>query len=144
MKKPTFQEQYQKIVDAYYKEELEPWNGCACFVGNLLNKKDTWCNARYVEIGEMQTNSPILEEVLTFVNKESNGLYSYQEVINLEQNFLNIAYNRKNSLWFVKGNQTEDSLFAAMESTLQMLRKIHESKGEVVKDYNFTKRELTY
>lgn len=37
METPTFKEQYNKIVNAYLKGELNPWDGCACFVGNLLN-----------------------------------------------------------------------------------------------------------
>jgi len=36
----------------------------------------------------------------------------------------------------------ENDLYEAMERTLLLLKEIHESKGEIVEDYNFQKREF--
>lgn len=140
MKTPTFQEQYNKIVDAYYKNELKPYIGCACFVGNLLNNKDKWGMARDFVNEDTDTDLIIFRETtnpyrfigIQCIKEESNDLYSIEDICQLEQNFL-----RKYS-----DSDPENSLFNAMETTLELLKQIHESKGEIIKKYNFIKREL--
>lgn len=144
----TFQEQYNKITKAYYKNELNPMDGCACFIGTLLNNDNSWeavrlCDTRLGYFYEsfkitMMYNEKLetwvtKEEAIIFITKTSENLYSVKNIIDMENNFLGI---------WDKGNKTEDSLFKAMESTLEMLKEIHISKGEVIQDYNFTKREL--
>jgi hypothetical protein len=49
--------------------------------------------------------------------------YLPQQIVDLEQNFLRT---------YVMGGKTEDSLFEAMTSTLEMLRRIHIEAGEDV------------
>lgn len=74
--------------------------------------------------------------LLTYANRALQIIesmnYTLDDIIELEFNFLST---------YIKGGKTEDSLFAAMESTLLMLREIHESKGEIIKDYQFEKRD---
>lgn len=138
--KPTFEEQYQKIVSAYYKNELKPLVSCACFIGNLLNKKRDWTSIR-IAGDEGFKIRPIKDDLynysLVFIYEISGGLYTPEDIVRMENNFVTKCYPSNE-----EDNLTEESLFHAMESTLEMLRKIHESTGEVVKDYNFTKREL--
>jgi hypothetical protein len=141
MKTPKFEEQYQKIVSAYYKNELRPMNSCACFIGNMFNNNRLWSNIRTVCIGVdgfiVNDEGLLYSESKSFIEIESNHLYTPQEIVDLENNFLKTSYpDRKSS------DYTEESLFEAMQSTLEMLRKIHESKGEIIKDYSFIKREL--
>lgn len=146
MKTPTFQEQYNKIVNAYYKNTLQPHNSCACFIGNLLNNNDTWHKGRtlldntsflspYVKIGEWSGEGydNYVQEAKECLMLECNNLYSMKDIMKMEQHFLRIVNSRQGC---------EETLFRAMESTLLILRELHESKAEVIQDYNFTKREL--
>lgn len=141
MKTPTFEEQYQKIVSAYYKNKLKPMYSCACFIGNLFNGLPDWTSIRTV----FDNNNKFVSNEYgfgyikskNFINIMSNGLYNPKDIIDMENNFLKTYYPDQRSDIY-----TEESLFEAMQSTLEMLRKIHESKGEIIKDYSFIKREL--
>ena len=142
MKKPTFREQYDKIVDAYLRDELEPKNSCACFIGNLLNNssKWVWCrdwNVKYDPI--ITTDSKSYLVGLRVITLESKGLYTPEEIVEMEALFLKSCGGMN---WLRDNNVTEENLFKAMEVTLQLLREIHEFKGEVVEDYTFKQRKL--
>lgn len=158
MKRPTFREQFEKIVGAYLHDELNPWSGCGCFIGNLLNRETAWqgirkntglgreagfslCNpSDYKSIGKQY-----FEIAIACVAKEGCGLYTPQQIIDMENNFLYAHGQLKdNTKWMNKFERVENEkrTFAAMESTLLMLKKIHEDSGEMVEDYSFTKREL--
>jgi len=67
------------------------------------------------------------------IDLESDGTYTVKEIIALENCFMNKEPYHGD--W-------EEITFKAFEATLLLLRQIHESKGEVIKDYAFTKREL--
>jgi len=126
MKNPMFLEQYSKIVGAYLRDELNPMSVCACFVGNLLNNNCAW-----------NTGNPI-----GCIEKEANGLYTHEEIKQLERTF---TYEPDGSAeWFDLSGKIlkEEGLYKAMERTLLLLKKIHESKGEVVESYLFEKRQL--
>lgn len=135
--KITYAEQYSKIVGAYLRNELDPYNQCACFIGNLLGD-DKWSSARRCPAANWRVPNVVVlvdesrsaEYGKNFISKASMGLYNAYDIAVLEQNFLQI-YNTEFS---------ENSLFLAMESTLLMLKEIHEKLGEVIKPYTFTKR----
>ncbi len=142
--KPTFTEQYNKIVNAYMKNELDPWNCSACFIGNLLNNNGDWAQGRLVGVGVMRqsmhpTMCQSLVESRNCVLVESNGAYTLEQVVEMETNFLDIASDRA---IYYKRQWDEGLLFKAMESTLNMLKKIHEAHGEVVDQYDFKQREV--
>lgn len=136
----TFREQFDKLVKAYMSDEVKPLNPCACFVGNLLNHSSAWANLRYVAndgfnfIFVRKSCSAITKyHTERSIRINSDGTYTVKEIYKLEKLFMNTWHD---------GGRTEDSLFEAFEKTLLLLREIHESKGEVVEDYSFTKREL--
>lgn len=151
--KPTFQEQYNKIVSAYMKNELKPFDNCACFIGNLLNGKRYWSGCRVISkrfdepfkheivLAPIRTifqhfTQETIDTALNIIREESGGMYEPIEILSLEECFLKmVGYD-------VDGVIDEEKLFLAMESTLLMLKSIHEYKGEMVNDYQFTKREL--
>ncbi len=139
MKTPTFKEQYQKIVSAYYKNKLTPFDNCACFIGNMLNQNVDWQYIRdYGPKGKSIISRSIrcLNIGASAIKFESGNLYTTEEILILENNFMKVLDS------FSWSPPPEDNLFNAMESTLLLLRQIHESKGEIIEDYNFTKREL--
>lgn len=130
---PSSQSQYNKIVNAYMKDELDPMISCACFIGNLLNGSSEW-NAP----GKCKSLKSTLDEVY--------GFYKGKEIYEMESNFLSICseHLKPNEVIPYKDNVTEEGLYKAMESTLLMLKAIHEAKGEIVENYSFKKRELCY
>lgn len=147
-KRPTYAEQYEKIVQAYLKEQLQPFIECACFIGNLLNGKREWSRARRPDTPHVHREfeefvSPDLVLIpsvgpnvsigLHCIKEEGGGMYEVKDIIAMEQNFLRI-YN--------KGDKSEDALFEAMCSTLEMLRQVHIDKGEIVESIPLKKREL--
>lgn len=157
MNTPTYKEQWQKITSAYLNNELEPYDGCACFIGNMLNKKNSWedlrggmpCMGRgYVE--------PIYGEDykrgLKFINSEAHGVYTPGNIVKLENNFLGIIYEKcggdtiSDDLGFdkvIKAHPNyEQALYEAMVSTLELLRQIHISKGEDVDALPLKRREV--
>ncbi len=140
MKTPTFREQYDKIVGAYLRNELEPLDSCACFVGNLLNRNDNWGTVSGGKFGR-----PRHEWGLKAIEVESNGLYSSEDISELEYNFL--FPEDRDWVQAARNSTTEEyekKLFEQMESTLELLKQIHESKGEVIDNYTFAKRELVH
>ena len=133
MKIPTFRESYDKIVNAYLRDELKYKNSCACFVGNLLNNSYQWGTCKYK--GAL-AEGPFTKEELDTVRRESNGFYNEDDIKSLECNFMTLMSGADYSKDF------EHKLYNAMESTLLLLKEIHIAKGEVVEDYIFTKRKL--
>ncbi len=140
----SFEKQYQKIVNAYYKNELNPLDGCACFVGNLLNNTGGWELCRNYITGKVFKDKESIFYGQQEIQKEANGFYTSQNIVDLENKFLEICFHGRERSTDILTNRkiTEDTLYNAMESTLEILKEIHISKGEVIKDYNFTKREL--
>lgn len=134
MNTPTYKEQFDKITRAYIANELNPLDGCACFIGNLLNGNSRWTFGRKFDWGNDGLATVCNEKfLLSIVKKEANGLYTAQEIVDLEENFLD-----KYACLLSR----EDALFHAMESTLEMLKQIHISKGEIVDPIPFAKRQL--
>jgi hypothetical protein len=144
---PTFQQQFDKITKAYFKNELQPFKACACFIGNMLNGNQDWRHGRiFFDNGKSLPYNVII--VADTLEKESNLLYSMVDIVKLENNFLKkLKYSANEHQILDNGNviapsYTEENLYKAMESTLVMLREMHEQKGEIVQDYSFVKREL--
>jgi hypothetical protein len=141
MKTPTFREQYDKIVGAYLRDELQPLESCACFVGNLLNNTPGW--GTFSWFPHLPVFPPLIR-IKDNIRSQSNGLYSLEDIQTLEKCFLGRRFDDDEPLHAPSEfNQPyEDRLYRAMERTLLLLRQIHESKGEVIEDYCFKKREL--
>lgn len=137
MNKPTFKEQSEKIIQAYLKCEIYPGDACACFVGNLLNNKVEWIDGRHsFEYGKVEPHEYMRATAIKCINLESNSLYTLQDILKLEENFM-IRVSMKYA------GSYEDRLFNSMISTLEMLKQIHISKGEVIEDeITLQKREL--
>jgi len=141
-----FRTQYDKIVGAYLRNELDPTVCTACFVGNLLNNSYLWSYGRDITTGRLEEGGfepPFVS--YRSIENESEGTYTAPEVWNLEQIFLKEIGHLRDGRYIPYKEfipNYEERLFKAMEVTLEALRKLHESKGEVVEDYVFNKREL--
>jgi len=146
----SFKKQYDKIVGAYLRNELNPMLNCACFIGNLLNNSDRWAYLRSNNcsfLGDPYHYDPLFKDLTSVFREEGKTLiqesgYSQNDIFKLEKTFLNTCYPGVQPTFYAACKVREDNLFKAMEVTLLELRKIHEEAGEVIEDYNFEKRVL--
>lgn len=121
MDKLTYRQAYDKIIEAYFKDEIEPFDSEFCFCGTLAPDFD-W--------------------------KYNKGGYPYtnDEYVNMESTLLKVIC--KTTIGFMKARQFdsnyENALFAGMSAALDVLKEIHRSRGEDVDGEftPFTKREL--
>jgi hypothetical protein len=160
-KQPTYGQQWQKVTSAYLNDELNPYIQCACFIGNILNETSDWgrCRTMKDDAGTAIVRNYKDKISFTFyvvgeqsIKKESAGLYTPLDIVKLENNFLKILWQSTENRThrpdeyvknLVKAHPNyENALFEAMTSTLEMLRKIHISKGENVDAIPLKKREL--
>ncbi len=113
---PKFVDQFHKITLAYFEDSLRPFSPCNCFIGHLLNNSSDWNKLRTVD-HETKKYCPIAPGLLdpTF------GFYSMEEICRIENNFLATYMDRA-------GNVSDESLFNAVNTTLDLLKEIHESR----------------
>lgn len=133
----TFREQFDKLCKAYLNR-VNPNDPCACFVGNLLNGSTMWSKARRIDkdgdnFKKLWVSKKRLYDVARSIRLNSEGTYTPDDIYKLERLFMRT---------WAEGYMTEESLFEAFEKTILLLKEIHESKGEIVEDYSFQKREL--
>lgn len=148
---PTYKEQFDKLTRAYINNEVEPWECKACFVGNLLNNKSDWRFCRSAidlssTIPMMRKDCPYLS--VDTIRKEGRKLYSLYDIASLEAFFLHHLTENGGTRMLKWTGATlteteENALFTAFEKTLEMLKEMHISKGEVIEETPvFTKREV--
>lgn len=159
MKKPTYKEQFDKLTEAYIAGEVNPLDSCACFIGNLLNGKNEWGAGRaFTDEYECVIKQPQL--IADCVAKEAGGLYTPYEIIDMEMLFLQtisdwspgaarrMFYSARKIVVDDESLVTEEdesALFHAFCVTLDRLKEIHISKGEVIDETPvFKKRVLTH
>jgi hypothetical protein len=152
----TFKEAFDLLTRAYISGQVDPWNCTACFVGNLLNSPN-WREAHYSTFERIMNMIPTSPTYAYEAMKQwregvdliiSNG-YTVEETKALEENFLQVIEDHTFVKDIYDGNDKvehpnyENALFLAFESTLELLKRIHISKGEDVDgEFLFTKRQL--
>lgn len=140
MNKLTYREAYDKIIEAYFNNQIIPMDEDFCFCGTLNNNEGNWCGDLVVpnkalpytqlQFGRMEAAlfAPLMK---LGVNKQKDweyptGGYDADGII-----------DERIPLY-------EDSLFAGMSAALDVLRQIHIERGENVDEVPvFTKRKLS-
>jgi len=134
---PTYREQRDKIIEAYFKDEIQPFDSKFCFCGTLADNNSAW-NCEMLRIGD----------------------YDFSEYKRMELPLLNIICQRTTGQsweYFLntgvqvplskiqRSKKYEDAIFEGMSAALDVLKDIHRSRGENVDDEQtkFTKRELS-
>ncbi len=116
-----YNEAYDKIIQAYFKDELEPYDANFCFCGNLCDRTDDWFRA---------SNS------LSHQCHNASHGYRGRELYEMEQALLIHVEPSPYPKY-------EDDLFAGMSAALDVLKQIHRERGEDVDSVPvFTKRQL--
>lgn len=147
----TFKEAFDRITTAYLNNELHPYDNCACFVGNLLNGDELWscCRYNYGIAGKVCNVDE--EEYQQDIHLIRGSGYTPSEIMYMENNFLTIIdentyHSLKKDGYISVGDDHpdyENALFLAMDSTLEILKSIHQSKGENVDtSVSFSKRKM--
>lgn len=136
-----YKEAESLIIDAYFKDEIEPYNGSFCFCGTLNNNDAHW-------------------------RKSGSKYYSQREFIKMEYALLstiNIMTYNAGDMFYASGKwdikdanghtvdrgvvkqhpNYENALFEGMVAALNMLREIHKAHGENVdEEVSIKKRVL--
>ncbi len=124
----TYKQAYDKIIQAYFRDEIKPMDARFCFCGTLNDNIGEW--------GEYNLSG-----------NDGDGIhYSYNEMVTMENAlFKGIRQDRVITVFeAMKLIDSEDALFSGMCAALDVLKEIHRSRGEDVDEEltPFTKREL--
>lgn len=116
MNKLTYKEAYDKIIEAYFKDEIQPLSSIFCFCGNLCNKNPDWAYSKYDKFFG----------------------YSYEDFRSMEKALFN-GMDTSFPDWHLysinkQSKEYEDSLFAGIVTALETLKKIHIGRGEIINE----------
>lgn len=131
MHTPTFRESYDKIIDAYFKDEIKPMRPDFCFCGTLHGGRG-WCRNEeweaYSAIDFILMEDALLTPLIPYGARKWDTLY------------------RMPGQWGgrldIELEGYEDALFIGMCAALKVLESIHKKRGEVIRPSEFKKREL--
>lgn len=133
----TYKQAYYKIIDAYFKNEIQPLNANFCFCGTL-SPTEFWYRPEFS------------------VLKPKEYPYSLNEYGQMEKalfSFFPLKWSRPGRLTHINPDlqnsnilqlkDYEDRLFNGMCAALEVLKDIHRKRGENVDgETTFTKRQL--
>lgn len=126
----TFKEAYDKIIEAYFKDEIKPYDIEFCFCGTLAYNGNTvwnfWTNDVYSK-NELEEMEYVLLKKISDLTIGGNDIFQGSP---------------KNRHKVLGHPEYENAVFCGMRAALDVLRKIHESRGEVIEPFEFKKREL--
>ena len=137
---PSYSQQFNKLTEAYISEKVQPLSPCACFVGNLLNNTSDWILAKQCINNLFPFDSMFYKQAKSSIIKESNGLYTVEEIIMLERLFMVVTncFNKEER----SPEQCENRLFEAFEKTLDLLKQLHIQKGEIIYEVPVFKKRV--
>lgn len=132
MEKLTYKQAYDKIIQAYFRDEIKPLDSAFCFCGTLNRNDNSYWRAYLRKAdGYYYTGSEFqrMEDALLGELRKlmpNNGQDDFPMIFGIHNN-INYEY----------------TLFAGMSAALEVLKEIHRSRGEDVDEVPvFVKREL--
>lgn len=138
MEKLTYRQAFDKITEAYIKDEIRPMKAHFCFCGTLANNDSGW------QFASRHEHTAYPYTVKDFGRMEAALFSPFTEL-----EYEGIGLINDKILW--DGNHHkpisvlpnyEERLFQGMCAALEVLKNIHKSRGENVEDFQFTKRQL--
>lgn len=145
---PTYEQQWKKLTTAYLRNGIQPYKTDFCFCGNLCNNETGW----FSFVGQQQsieTEKPAIHH--------SFGIYTGLELGRMEHALLLAihksceTFNVYDDDCYVGGKfiaieqhpNYEQAVFEGMTAALEVLRQIHEAKGDpTAKPITLNKRQL--
>lgn len=152
-RKLDYASQFNKLTEAYIRNEVNPMTNCNCFVGNLLNNRPKWAAHRFfpriLRVNPeslYRTKFTSLKSINYILEEQTNSFYTPSDILLLERMFLKtflLSGGNEVADWYNPLETDEDALFVAFEKTLDLLKEIHISKGEIIEEVpTFVKRQL--
>lgn len=139
MNKLTYHEAYNKIIEAYFKDEIKPYSGKFCFCGTLAGFNEYGgCEGNYRGWPTKVYNDQELQMMenallITIFNGVGGNLSKFNPFE---------GDNSDDRIKTITHPNYEDALFNGMCKALEVLKEIHRSRGENVDDVPvFTKRQ---
>jgi len=121
MERLTYQQAYNKIIDAYFKDEIKPLDCQFCFCGSL-------CGNGHWRGGDKLYTAQQYRSMEIELLKALCGLNTFYEY---------------NCYKFNPSSEYEDALFEGMSKALDVLKSIHEKRGEIIDEpIQLKKRQL--
>jgi hypothetical protein len=121
---PSYQQQYDKILDAYMKDEIKPMYADFCICGTLCGNSIGWflsSGVQHNDYAGYKGNDFVRIENALLYTMDCEGAYDYG----------------------MQSPTYENALFKGMCAALEQLKQIHIEKGEIIdSDPVFVKREL--
>lgn len=121
----TYKEQYDKIVEAYFKGEIKPYNAHFCFCGTLCDNTNKWfglCELDHHDFAGYKGDD--------FVKMERALLRTISN--HLKLNDFDMWGDEEGALCSPDEHpQYETALFNGMTAALEVLRQIHAERGDV-------------
>lgn len=134
----TYTEAYNKIIDAYFKDEIRPMDMNFCFCGTLEGSGLWHWEPKAYTMREFKKLEFALLNPL-------NGIYTKLFYATENDGATKSGFHWT---WFDKQDppntkEYEDALFKGMCAALDVLKSIHESRGEIINEQPvFMKREF--
>lgn len=116
----TYKQAYDKIIEAYFKDEIKPYDAKYCFCGTLCDNKSDWGKDSFNRIHNDYGDYLGVE----YVKMERALLAHIMDTCRLLPNY-------------------EERLFSGMSAALDVLKQIHIERGEIIDEIpEFTKRNI--
>jgi len=143
MIRPTFNEQKEKIIQAYFKDEIKPYHSNFCFCGTLAPDEYRTISGGRKYKNWNETKTSYRSEAHNYTAKE----YAKMEtalLIELDAKGIDDFYLDEFNKIKEDAPDYEDRLFAGMVAALEVLKQIHIESGEVIDETPvFEKRKLS-
>lgn len=142
----TYKQAYNKIIDAYFKDEIKPFDAEFCFCGTLCKKRSSF----WLGSGYSNKQLRMMEgALLVTLQKKTVGFIG--EPVWVRDMCLpgdQLAFHLNNQegvteFQILEHPIYEDALFSGMSAALDVLKQIHIERGEIIDEVpEFVKREL--
>lgn len=137
MEKMTFEQARTKIIDAYFRDEIKPFDAQFCFCGTLSPDRN-WYMQEYPNEGNRYNYS------VNEYGRLEAALFSVFPKVTHSGTAGLVNYRGEPDTYIKQlGSRYEDILFAGMSAALDVLKTIHEERGEIIDPTPvFSKREV--
>jgi hypothetical protein len=127
-----YQDAYNKIIEAYFKDEIKPFYEDFCFCGTLCGGS-SWAKDDFDQLKEPYSNNEYRAmEAALLSNLRECGIVK-----------INGLWMKKRGVDYTEHSNYEDLLFRGMCDALDVLDSIHRERGENVDELpKLTKRQL--
>jgi len=110
---PKFSDSYNKVITAYFKDEIKPWDAKFCFCGTLCDNKEYWFKMPCISHNDFMG-------------------YTGKDFVRMEQALLYTIAGFGVFTWKDEGTERyETAVFEGMCAALTELENIHKERGEI-------------